>query len=273
MPPRLAVCSWSLQPTSPDDLASKLRECGVANVQIALDPIRTGTWNLDDFRRAMTKAGITVVSGMMAMKAEDYSTLESIRRTGGVRPDADWPDNLAAAGADARLARELGLALVTFHAGFIPEADGTERRTILDRVRAIVDVFAREGVRVALETGQETAECLEHALTALGRPTVGVNFDPANMILYGMGNPVEALARLAPWIRQIHVKDAVATGTPGTWGEEVPVGSGAVDWHAFFDVARRKSLGVDLAIEREAGSQRITDIRTARRLVESTWTV
>src|SRR5207244_3794505 len=102
-----------------------------------------------------------ILSGMMAMKGEDYSTLESIRRTGGVRPDEHWPENLAAAAANARIASALGMRLVTFHAGFLPDdrADPT-RRAMLDRLRAIADAFAQRDIAVALETGQETAGTL-----------------------------------------------------------------------------------------------------------------
>ena len=102
----------------------------------------------------------------------------------------------------------------------------------------------------------------------LDRPDAGVNFDPANMILYGMGDPVDALRRLAPRVRQVHVKDARAARMPGTWGEEVRVGTGEVDWPAFFGVLRAGAPHVDLMIEREAGEDRVGDILRARELVE-----
>jgi sugar phosphate isomerase/epimerase len=132
----------------------------------------------------------------------------------------------------------------------------------------VADAFAEHGAGVALETGQETAETLEGVLAELGRPDVGVNFDPANMILYGMGDPVRALKRLVPVVKQIHVKDALPTDTPGTWGTEVPVGEGAVDWDAFFDVALSIQPPVSFVIEREAGADRLDDIAAARDLIE-----
>src|SRR5262245_49404591 len=117
---RIGVCSWSLRPASVDDLIAKVRACGLTHVQLALDPIRTGAWDATATWNALAGAGITVVSGMMGMKGEDYSTLESIRATGGVRPAATWPDNLKAVQATARIAHRLGIRLVTFHAGFLP---------------------------------------------------------------------------------------------------------------------------------------------------------
>ena len=265
---RIGVCSWSLRAPGPEELVERVRACGLAAVQLALDPLRTGAWEEAGTRRALEQAGIEVLSGMMGMQGEDYSSLASIRATGGVRPDRHWPANLAAARDNAARARRLGLRLVSFHAGFLPgDPRDPERAALLERLRAVADACAAEGVDVALETGQEGAETLAGVLAELDRKSVGVNFDPANMLLYGMGDPVAALARLAPWVRQIHVKDALPSPVPGRWGSEVPAGSGAVDWPRFFAVARAARLSVDLVIEREAGGDRAGDVRAARALL------
>ncbi|MFM9081895.1 MAG: sugar phosphate isomerase/epimerase family protein, partial [Opitutaceae bacterium] len=119
------------------------------------------------------------------------------------------------------------------------------------------------------ETGQETAETLAAFLRVLGRKDVGVNFDPANMILYDKGEPLAALRTLAPWIRQCHLKDARRTRLPGTWGEEVAVGAGEVDWAAFLGTLESLGFNGDLCIEREAGTQRVADLRAGRLHLES----
>lgn len=271
---RLGVCSWSLQPASAADLVQKIKDAGLGTVQLALDPIREdggggGGWDEAETARLLGQAGIEVASGMMGMKGEDYSTLDTIRQTGGVRLDEHWAENLEAAGANAALAQRLGITLVTFHAGFIPhDRDEPLRGVMLERLRAIVDRFAEHDVEVAFETGQETADTLIEALDDLDRPAVGVNFDPANMILYGMGDPVMALDRLKPWIRQLHLKDAIPSATPGQWGREVPIGEGAVDWAGFFGKVYYLGLDCDLMIEREAGEQRIRDIILGRELAQ-----
>ncbi|GAB4383713.1 MAG: sugar phosphate isomerase/epimerase [Phycisphaerales bacterium] len=265
---RIGVCSWSLEPDRPEDLVEKIASVGVRGVQLALDPIRTGAWPLQATRRALAEGGIEILSGMMATSGEDYATLETIRRTGGVRPDATWAENLAAAEANAGIASELGIRLVTFHAGFIPhERDDPERATLIDRLAQIIRIFAARGVSVGFETGQETASTLLEVLAEL--PGAAVNFDPANMILYGMGDPSQAIRRLASRIIQAHVKDALPSAEPGTWGTEVPVGTGAVDWQAFFEVIAACERSIDLLIEREAGQDRLSDIRTARSLIEA----
>ena len=95
---------------------------------------------------------------------------------------------------------------------------------------------------LGLETGQESGPALKAFLEHLGEPNVAVNFDPANMILYENGDPIEALRLVGPWVRGCHLKDAVATQVPGTWGEEVALGSGEVDWPAFFRTLARDRL-------------------------------
>lgn len=269
---RLGVCSWSLRPSSARELVARMRECALGAVQLALDPIRTGEWEEDETRRELDRAGIRVLSGMMTTIGEDYSTLETIRETGGIRPDRHWEVNLANARAIAAIAKRMGLRLVTFHAGFLPHgagaAESRERATMLSRLRTLADVFAERGVKLGLETGQESAGTLLSALGELRHASVGVNFDPANMILYGMGDPVASLRALARHVVQIHLKDAMATNTPGTWGAEVPVGDGAVDWSAFFGVVKSERLGVDLVLEREAGESRVADVRRGRERAE-----
>ncbi|MGA2865651.1 MAG: sugar phosphate isomerase/epimerase family protein [Verrucomicrobiota bacterium] len=266
---RLAVCSWSLQPASPQDLMAKLRATGLRRLQLALDPLREspGVWG--ETKAVCRRHGIAIVSGMVGCLGEDYTTLESIRRTGGVAPDGTWTENLKNIKLAAALAGDLGLKLVTFHAGFLPheESDPNFAR-MLERLAAVAEVFGERKMVLGLETGQETAPVLLRVLAKLGRPNVAVNFDPANMILYDKGNPLEALSLLGPWVRQVHIKDARRTKKRGTWGQEVIVGTGEVDWQAFFATLREMNFPGDLVIEREAGDQRAADIRTARAVVE-----
>ncbi len=265
---RLAVCSWSLQPTSPQDLLTKLQATSLRRVQLALDPLRDSPAVWGETAGLFRQNKVAIVSGMFGCVGEDYSTLDTIRVTGGIAPDTTWEQNRANIRATAALAKQLGLKLVTFHAGFLPHDDQDPAfAKMLQRLAETADVFQGMGIKLGLETGQETAPALVHLLQKLNRPNVGVNFDPANMILYDKGNPIEALRLLGPWIRQVHIKDARRTKVPGTWGEEVVVGTGEVDWPAFFATLRELKFAGDCVIEREAGTQRAEDIRAAREAV------
>ncbi len=269
---RLAVCSWSLLPTDPADLVAKLLAVGIRRVQLELDPLWQNPEIWGATEKLFRQNEITIVSGMCRCVGEDYSTLDSIRETGGIAPDATWEQNLRNLRSAAALAKKLKLKLVTFHAGFLPhdESDPTFKK-ILQRLDVVADIFMVHNILVGLETGQEAAPALAKLLHKLGHPNIGVNFDPANMILYDKGDPVKALHTLAPWIRQVHIKDARRTKVPGTWGAEVPVGTGEVDWQKFFATFKQVIFNANLAIEREAGTQRVADIRTAKAVVEKTF--
>ena len=266
---RLAVCSWSLQPAGPQDLVDKVKRTGVGRVQIALDPLREAPQKWIPLARLLAANGMGIVSGMFGCLGEDYSSLDSIRLTGGIAPDHTWEENWKNIQATAALAHVLGLKLVTFHAGFLPHRQTDKNFSkMLIRLGEVADIFEHADIILGLESGQETAPVLAKLLKKLGRKNVGVNFDPANMILYGKGDPIEALGVLGDWIRQVHVKDARPTKVPGTWGEEVPAGKGKVDWPAFFATLARLKFAGPIVIEREAGTQRVEDVRVAKAVVE-----
>jgi sugar phosphate isomerase/epimerase len=266
---RLAVCSWSLQPASPQDLAARVAETGLRQVQLALDPVREVPAIWGKAKDVLRGKGIAILSGMFGCVGEDYTSLESIRRTGGIAPDETWEQNWNQIRVTAVLAQQMGLELVTFHAGFLPhEERDPSFGKMLRRLGEVGDIFNAAGLAIALETGQETAPVLVHLLQKLKRANVGVNFDPANMLLYDKGDPIQALRLLGPWVRQVHIKDARRTRQPGTWGEEVPAGSGEVDWPAFFATLTELNFAGNLVIEREAGSQRLADIRQAKAVIQ-----
>ena len=266
---RLAVCSWSTQPADPAALLQSLNEIGLKRVQLALDPLREkpGVWGKT--AEIFQQAGVEIVSGMFGTIGEDYTTLETIKRTGGVVPDEHWETNWKNIQATVEIAKKLGLKFVTFHAGFLPHEESDPNfKKLFDRITKIAVLFAEQKIDLGFETGQETADTLSAFLTKLNRPNVGVNFDPANMILYDKGNPIQAMRVLGPWIKQCHIKDATRTRKPGEWGAEVAAGTGEVDWKAFFATLDELKFTGNLCIEREAGNQRIADIRAARLMVE-----
>jgi len=258
-----------LQPATPQELVAAVKATGLDRVQLDLDPLRESPDAWSSTPALLQDAGIEVVSGMFRTVGEDYTTMETIRVTGGVAPDATWEQNKANIAATVPIAKQLGMKLVTFHAGFLPHDENDPAFTSLaQRLRDVADMFAAEGIGVGLETGQETAPALRDLLQVLERPTLSVNFDPANMVLYDKGDPIDALRTLGPWIGQVHIKDGIRTKVTGEWGEEVVVGTGDVDWAAFFSALNDVGFTGDLCIEREAGTTRVDDIAAARKLVE-----
>ncbi len=265
---RIGVCSWSLKPTRPTELVHMLHSLSINRVQLSMSPMvqDPGAWGgaIDELRTA----GIEVVSGMFMPVGEDYSTLDTIRLTGGVVPDEHWDKNLTIATGVAGIAGREGINKVTFHAGFVPH-DKTDpgHKNLISHLTTLADLFADADCKLLLETGQETADELLAFLDSINHPNLGINFDPANMILYGKGDPINAIRKLVGRVQSVHIKDAIAATTPGQWGAEVPAGHGQVDWGRFFEVLADAGYQGDLVIEREAGEDRPGDIALARGLI------
>lgn len=271
----IGVCTWSLQPDGAEELIDAVVALPVRGVQLAISPILHNPDSWAGVVQRLADNNRPVLSGMMEMTGEDYSTPQTIARTGGVRPDETWSENLAHARDVAGFAADANIELITFHAGFIPEpteagrdsAAASLRQRMIERLRTLAGIFADHGLEVALETGQESAAALSTLLDELDTPNVGVNFDPANMILYGSGDPLDAFEHLLPRIRQVHVKDALAPPAPGVWGTETPVGLGAVDWSRYFSIMARAARPLDAIIERESGDDRSADVRLGCEIV------
>lgn len=267
---RLAVCSWSLRPTDPVALAAQLLDLGITRTQLDLDPLRENAAVWGELPAVFADAGIQVVSGMFRTVGEDYTSLESIRLTGGLVPDATWDANWNHLQLTAKLARNLGIEIVMTHAGFLPhEPHDPAFAKMLGRMRQVARLFADHGLTLCCETGQESAAALVSFLEHLAEPNVAVNFDPANMLLYNNGDPISALRTIGHRVKSCHLKDATVTQTPGTWGHEVPIGTGQVDWPAFFATMADINYGGFFCFEREAGATRGTDIAAGREFIHN----
>lgn len=165
----------------------------------------------------------------------------------------------------AKFAKKLGTPSMTTHAGFIPEnpADPLYSGTI-DALRKIANACKENGIEFWFETGQETPVTLLRAMKDIGTDNLGINLDPANLLLYGKANPVDALDILGPYVKGVHAKDGEYPTGPRELGEEKPLGDGRVNFPAL--IAKLRSFGFDSAvtIEREiSGPQQLADIKRA----------
>jgi len=256
----VGICSWSLQ-TDVTAVAEAMNKIGIEHVHLAVRPALQDKG--DDFLAKVQQQRWTITSTMIDFPQEDYSTLESIKITGGIAPDDYWHQNHQLFLGAVEVTAKLTVRYLSMHAGFIDESDPAYAQKFYDRIKTLADAAGEKNIILLLETGQETAEELRHFLEKLNHPAVGVNFDPANMILYDKGDPIQAVRALAPWIKHIHIKDAIRTTQPGTWGLEVPWGDGQVQPQAFLRVLEEISFEGALAIEREAGDDRFADIKLA----------
>jgi L-ribulose-5-phosphate 3-epimerase len=262
-PLALGVCSWSLQVGSIAELRRLLDELGVNVAQIACGDPHHASWEEGDTMPVVAWAsGIAFTGAMLGFPGEDYTTPATIKASGGFGNPATRGERLERLrwALDRTLA--LGLRDLMLHAGFLPEIGDPARPAMLDTLAEAAALAAERGVTLAFETGQETAELLRRTLDDLKAPNLKVNFDPANMLLYDMGDPIRAVEILGPDIRSVHVKDARRPTTPGRWGEEVPLGAGEVDIRKFVQTLKRVGYTGPLVVEREVGDQagRLRDV-------------
>jgi sugar phosphate isomerase/epimerase len=259
----IGVCSWSLQVTSVPELKRLMDGLGLDVVQIACGDPHHASWTEgDDLPQVALSAGFRMTGAMLGFPGEDYTTPQTIQKTGGFGDPAARPERLERLTWALDRTRALGLADLMLHAGFLPEPGDPDRGPFLDTLGKVSQLAAERGVTIAFETGQETADLLRRTLDDLKCPNLKVNFDPANMLLYDKGDPLRAVEVLGPDIRSVHVKDAVRTKTPGTWGDEVSLGQGEVNIREFVRTLKKVGYRGPLCIEREVGDQaaRVRDI-------------
>ncbi len=258
----VSVCSWSFR-KGVDEVGSVMTALGLEHINLAIAPALGPDG--EAYLEAVKRQNWIVTAGMMNFDYEDYSTLDTIKVTGGIAPDAQWPASGEAFAKASKITADLGSKYIMMHVGFLDHEDHAYAKKFYDRVRYLGDRAGEAGVALLMETGQETAEDLQRFVETLNHPNVLLNFDPANLILYNKDEPLPALRRLAPWIRHIHIKDAVRTSVPGTWGSEVVWGEGQVNAFAFLNTLAEIGYEGAVAVEREAGDQRVKDIATAVR--------
>jgi sugar phosphate isomerase/epimerase len=261
----IGVCSWSIHPTDTADLIARVRELGLDHVQLALLPLLE---KQDDAREQdlalLRDSGIKLTAGMISFPGEDYTTIAIIRGTGGYVPNDEWPKRKELSLRAARLGAAMGLSKISTHIGFVPPSSEKNYPIMIERVTEIAQAMSKHDITLLMETGQEDASELLQFLNDVRLPNVQVNFDPANMILYGAGDPIEAIGVLGRHIGHVHVKDAILSDQPRLkWGEEVPFGTGQVPPREFVIALERAGYRGPLVIEREAGDDRMRDVKFA----------
>jgi sugar phosphate isomerase/epimerase len=251
-----------------DPIASfdKVRSLGLSTCQIMAPPPE---WRAPERVRQVQdgakERGVTITLMFCHFPGEVYTDVPTIRRVCGLVPKETREERIAMTRAISDHARDLGLDTIAAHIGFVPEDhNDPEYRAIVTVMQTVCDYCAGNGQKFALETGQETAPAMLQFIRDVGRDNLGVNFDPANMILYGSGEPIEALGLLGRHVLGAHAKDGTWPKQPGTLGEEKPLGEGQVGIDRY--VAKLKEVGYRgaITIEREiSGPQQIEDIRRA----------
>ncbi len=252
----------------PNDAIAKLHDLGLPTCQAFVDEIDSVL--AGRLRQALDKYQIEATSLVVGGPGKEVWDFYDGPLTIGLVPRETRELRIAHIKKASDFAKQCGIDAVQTHCGFIPENpnDPVYKETIT-AMHEVVAYCKRNGQNFRYETGQETPITLVRAIQDVGLDNQGVNFDLANLILYGKANPVDAIELLAPYVQGIHAKDGLWPTNPRKLGEEVPIGKGRVDFPRI--IARLKEINYRgaVTIEREiSGPQQVEDVRAAKAYLE-----
>ncbi|MEE2641040.1 MAG: sugar phosphate isomerase/epimerase family protein [Planctomycetota bacterium] len=229
-------------------------ELGIPTIQLHAPAQETRTpENAEAFLARLAELGITLTAVFGGFEGESYADIPTVEKTVGLVPGETRAARTQEMKEIADFAKLLNCSVVALHLGFVPHDTSCELyQEILGITREICDHCRANGQALHLETGQETADGLLQFLQDVERDNLFVNFDPANMILYGTGEPIEALKKIGQYVRSIHCKDATWADQPGKeWGAEVALGEGDVGMETYLSTLKDLGYTGPLTIERE----------------------
>lgn len=252
------------------DSLEQIRALGVRCGQMGIP----GGMELTDAAAKSWQSDLELVTIFAAYDGEDYADIPTVQRTVGLIPLATREARERRTCEVSDFAAKLGVGSIACHIGFVPEdAAHPDYVEVRAQVRRICDHAARHGQTFALETGQEPAPVLLRFMEDVDRSNLRINFDPANMILYGTGDPIEALRLLGPLVASVHCKDGdwPSPETPGALGRERPLGHGCVGIERYVRTLAEIGFRGPLNVEREAENQqeRLRDMASGIALLRS----
>jgi sugar phosphate isomerase/epimerase len=252
------------------DSLEEIRALGVRCGQMGIP----GNMKLTDAEAKAWKSDMVLVTIFAAYDGEDYADIPTVQRTVGLIPMETREARERRTYEVSDFAAKLGIDSIACHIGFVPEDPAHPVYVdVRAAVRRICDHAAHHGQTFALETGQEPARLLLRFMEDVRRPNLRINFDPANMILYGTGDPIEALRLLGPLVASVHCKDGdwPPRETPGALGRERRLGEGSVGIERYVRTLAEIGFRGPLNVERETENQqeRLRDISSGIALLRS----
>ncbi len=223
----------------------------------------------EKFLSAVKQTGVGITSVFIMYKGHRWNLTEGPKTIGLIPENTRAPRTVHAC-AVSNWAKKAGIPAVTSHMGFIPEdPDSPVYAGFIETMKALADFFSSNGQTFAFETGQETPKVLKRTIEDIGRSNIGVNLDAANVVMYGMGAPEEAVETLGEYVVNTHIKDGLPPREAGRLGPETPLTEGRVDYRKIIPLLYEKGFRGPLTIEREiSGEKQTEDIKKAIALLE-----
>jgi L-ribulose-5-phosphate 3-epimerase len=253
----------------PGAAMAKVRDLGLPSCQVYVDDFDPR--GAAPLRQALDQNKIEATSLVVGGPGREVWDFYQGPLTIGLVPRETRAARIAHIKKASDFAKQCGIPAVQTHAGFIPENPNDPLyKEAVAAMHEVAEYCKRNGQNFRYETGQETPITLVRAILDVGLDNQGVNFDLANLILYGKANPVDAIETLAPYIQGIHAKDGLFPTNPRQLGEEVPIGKGKVDFPLLIARLKQLQYGGAVTIEREiSGPRQMEDIRASKEYLEA----
>jgi len=254
--------------SQPDAAIKRVHDLGFPTCQVSVGD--AGDEAAANLRRALGRYAVEATSAVAAGPGPEVYDFYQGPLTIGLVPRQYRPQRIARMKQISDYAAKAGIPAVQGHCGFIPEnPNDPAYQEAVDAIRMVAAYCRQNGQKFRCETGQETPITLVRAIRDVGLDNVGVNFDAANLILYGKANPVDAVDVLAPYIQGVHAKDGLYPTDPKQLGKEVPIGQGMVNFPALLGKLKKIGYRNPLTIEREiSGEKQTADILAAKAYLE-----
>lgn len=242
----------------------KVHNLGLKECQLnGWDPMGYTEQDADAIKKACNKYGVRVTTFWCGWSGPCVWNFTDGPSTIGLVPEAYRMIRMKELIKGAEFAKKIGVKNVATHCGFIPENPNTTEFTgFVNCIRNLAEQYNYIGQNFLFETGQETPTTLCRVIETVNSGNLGINLDTANLILYGKGNPVDALDVIGKYIMNLHIKDGFYPTNGTDLGREIKVGEGKVNFPLF--IKKLKETGYDgpMTIEREiSGDEQIKDIK------------
>jgi len=249
----------------------KVADLGIPTCQVsatAEDIVERG--KLDNVAEAMAKVPQVTVSSIFAVFRGQTYNLETGPSTDGLVPAEHRQRRTELMLKTSDLVKQLNVPSISSHIGFIPDDEQDPLYApFLESVKKVANHMLNNGQILCLETGQELPSTLKRTIDHVGTDNVFVNLDPANLILYGKADPLDAVALFGPWVRGMHAKDGLWPNRDERIGIEVRLGEGRVNFPLLLRRLKACGFAGPVTIEREiTGPQQIEDIKHAMTFLE-----
>jgi L-ribulose-5-phosphate 3-epimerase len=245
---KVGICAWNLK----QELLQSIRTAGELGADCVQLMAAGGHFPWPPDRQTMDR--VSAAAGEAGVEIASFAGgFGNLAQEGKLDERLDWAKSVVA------LAGDMGVGIVTSHVGVIPDdLDSPQGAAMLSQLEKLGTEAQQRGLKMGMETGPEPPETMAAALGRLSIPALGVNYDPANLLMAGF-DWLGGVNVLAPWIVHVHAKDArlTADGKP----EQVPFGEGDVDVPAFIAALRQVGFDGYATLERESGEERLRDMR------------